>query len=92
MNLESLKEPLGERFADVDGKTVRLNQPAMVRNGATLVPLFYRSQTSVKEILRYGNQYLMICCCVCPGIFLEITFERILQSTGRTFYSPSKSS
>jgi putative MATE family efflux protein len=64
-----------------------LSCAAFILIGATLVPLFYRSQTSVKEILHYGNQYLTICCCVCPGIFLEITFERILQSTGRTFYT-----
>lgn len=64
-----------------------LSCAVFVLAGATLVPLFYRSQTSVKEILRYGDQYLIICCCVSPGIFLEITFERILQSTGRTFYT-----
>lgn len=60
---------------------------AFILVGATLVPTFYYSQTTVASIVKYGCQYLTICCCVSPGIFFEITFERILQSTGRTFYS-----
>jgi len=60
---------------------------AFVAVGATLIGPFYRSQTGVEEILRYGTQYLTICCCVSPGLFFGITFERLLQSTGRTVYT-----
>ena len=60
---------------------------AFIAAGAVLVGIFYRSQTDVAEIVGYGKQYLTICCCVSPGLFLGITFERILQSTGRTFYT-----
>jgi putative efflux protein, MATE family len=55
--------------------------------GFLAVPAFYRSQTDVGEIVNYGVQYLTICCCVSPGLFGEIVFERLLQSTGRTVYT-----
>ncbi|MEE0982118.1 MAG: MATE family efflux transporter, partial [Acutalibacteraceae bacterium] len=45
---------------------------------------FMRSQTGVEEIVRYGTSYLRVCSCASLGIYLEITFERLLQSTGRT--------
>jgi len=60
---------------------------AFVIVGFTLVRIFYHSQTNVDEIVNYGVPYLTICCCVSPGLFLGITFERLLQSTGRTFYT-----
>ena len=45
---------------------------------------FMRSQTGVEEIIQYGTNYLRVCSCASLGIYLEITFERLLQSTGRT--------
>lgn len=45
---------------------------------------FMRSQTGVEEIVQYGTSYLRICCGASLGIYLEIIFERLLQSTGRT--------
>lgn len=45
---------------------------------------FMRSQTGVEEIVQYGTSYLRVCSCASLGIYLEITFERLLQSTGRT--------
>jgi len=49
--------------------------------------LFFSSQTSNTAIIELGTQYLSICCIFSFGIFLEMMNERILQSTGRTFYS-----
>lgn len=49
--------------------------------------LFFESQTDNQEIIRLGTQYLQICCIFSMGIFGEMMFERILQSTGRTIYS-----
>ena len=48
---------------------------------------FIASQTDVAEIVEQGAAYLSIVSGVSFGIFLEITFERLLQSTGRTFYT-----
>ncbi|MCQ4635562.1 MATE family efflux transporter [Anaerovorax odorimutans] len=49
--------------------------------------LFMRAQTDIAEILDYGEIYLRICCAASFGLFFQFTFERLLQSTGRTFYT-----
>lgn len=36
------------------------------------------------QITDYGTTYLMLCCVLSFGFFLQMTMERILQSTGRT--------
>lgn len=48
--------------------------------------LFFESQTSNPQIIGYGVQYLQIVCIFSFGIFGEMMYERILQSTGRTIY------
>ena len=48
---------------------------------------FMRSQTDVEYIIEQGTAYIRIVCGVSFGIFLEIMFERLLQSTGRTMYT-----
>lgn len=55
--------------------------------GLFLVKPFYQAQTSDPEILYYGNQYLTIVCCLSVGFFAQFIFERLLQSTGKTFYT-----
>lgn len=37
--------------------------------------------------VEYGVEYLTICCCCSFGVFGQITFERLMQATGRTFYT-----
>lgn len=49
--------------------------------------LFFRAQTSDPEIVRLGTEYLRICCVLSVAIYLQFGFERILQATGRTFYT-----
>lgn len=49
--------------------------------------LFFSLQTQDPVILEYGVQYMSIITLFSVGIFLQITFERLLQSTGRTFYN-----
>lgn len=49
--------------------------------------IFFRSQTDIKEILDYGTDYLTVCCCFSFGVFGQIMFERLMQATGRTFYT-----
>ena len=48
---------------------------------------FIASQTSNPEVLAYGSTYLRIVNCCSIGLFFQMTFERLLQSTGRTIYS-----
>ena len=47
---------------------------------------FYLSQTDDVQIVQYGVEYLSIACCCSFGLFAQFVFERLLQSTGRTFY------
>ena len=49
--------------------------------------VFFQIQTDVETILDYGHSYLSICCYFSVGVFLQITFERLLQATGRTVLS-----
>ena len=48
---------------------------------------FFEVQTDNPVIIEYGTQYLMIISIFSFGIFLQITFERLLQSTGKTIYN-----
>ena len=48
---------------------------------------FFLSQTDIPEVAEYGTIYLTICCCASFGIFTQMAFERLLQSTGKTFYT-----
>ena len=48
---------------------------------------FFEMQNAGPQITEYGTQYLSICCIFSIGIFLQITFERILQATGRTLFT-----
>lgn len=49
--------------------------------------IFFESQTNVPEIIEGGTAYISICTIISGGIFFQITFSRLLQSTGRTIYS-----
>ncbi len=48
---------------------------------------FLSTQISDDTIIGYGTAYLQIVLCLSIGLFYQITFERLLQSTGRTIYS-----
>ena len=55
--------------------------------GLAVVKPFMASQSDVEQVRIYGNSYLTICCVCSIGIFLQTIFERLLQSTGKTFYT-----
>ena len=55
--------------------------------GLVVVTPFYLSQTKDAEIVEYGKQYLTIVCVASIGVFMQTMFERLLQSTGKTFYT-----
>ena len=50
---------------------------------------FFASQTDFSQggrmILNYGEQYMRICCICSIGLFTQCMFEKLLQSTGKTF-------
>jgi putative MATE family efflux protein len=55
--------------------------------GLFLVGPFFRSQTNIEEIIKYGGDYLFVVCVFSFGVFNQIMMERLLISTGKTFYS-----
>ncbi|AEF80951.1 MATE efflux family protein [Leadbettera azotonutricia ZAS-9] len=48
---------------------------------------YFAMQTDIEEIIQFGYDYLFLICTVSFGIFGQVIFERLLQSTGRTFYT-----
>lgn len=55
--------------------------------GIFLTGPFYLSQTKDAQIIEYGKQYLTIICCCSFGMYTQFVSERLLQSTGKTFYT-----
>ena len=49
--------------------------------------LFMEVQTQDPQIVAYGKDYMQICCILSFGMFAQITFERLLQSTGKTIFT-----
>lgn len=49
--------------------------------------LFFRLQTKDSTVVEYGKEYLSIICMCSCGLFGQMIFERLLQATGKTFYS-----
>ena len=48
---------------------------------------YFTVQTDNVEIISQGTTYLSICTIFSFGVYLQIAFERIMQSTGRTIYN-----
>ena len=48
---------------------------------------YFAMQSTVTETVEGGAVYISICCVFSLGIFVEVLGERLLQSTGRTFYT-----
>ena len=56
--------------------------------GTLLARPFYMVQVANEPVIvEYGTQYMQICSLFSAGIFMEVMFERLLQSTGRTMYT-----
>ncbi len=52
--------------------------------GLFFAEAFLRFQTSTPAVIEEGRRYLSICCIASFGIYGEIMFERLMQSTGKT--------
>ncbi|MBQ8559126.1 MAG: MATE family efflux transporter [Tyzzerella sp.] len=49
--------------------------------------LFFQVQTTDELIVEYGTQYMSVVTIASLGVFMQITFERLLQSTGKTIFN-----
>ena len=52
-----------------------------------IIKPFLSFQTNDSQILEYGTTYLRIVTLLSTGVFMGIMLERLLQATGRTFYT-----
>lgn len=55
--------------------------------GLFFTKIFLGAQTNNAEIIGYGSDYLYICTIFSFGMFGQVIFERLLQATGKTFYT-----
>ena len=55
--------------------------------GLTCSRGFFLMQTDQQTIVDYGATYMSIVSVLSGGMFLQITFDRVLQATGRTVYT-----
>ena len=89
-----LSRSLGEKKQDVADKAANTGIFLFVLSavifgvcGVLLAKPFFLAQTDIPGIVNYGTAYARICLGLSIGIFSQFCFERLLQSTGRTFYS-----
>lgn len=89
-----LSKALGEKNFEKVNKSATNAIFLMVLNiivfffiGVFAVKPFYTSQTMDAEIVTYGVQYLSIVLMCSFGIFFQFVFDKMLQSTGNTFYT-----
>ena len=88
-----LSKALGEKNQETVNKTAGNGMLLMAVSylvfllvGIFATKSFYLSQTEDAQIVQYGCEYLSVVCCLSFGMFTQFTFERLLQSTGKTFY------
>ena len=74
----------GERAAANGVFILLLCAAAFMLLGVTCVRTYYEAQTDIAEIIESGVTYTTIVTAGCLGMFMQILFERLLQSTGRT--------
>ncbi len=55
--------------------------------GFTVVKPFFASFGSSKAVVKLGTDYLSVCMIFSYGLFGQVMFEKLLQSTGKTAYS-----
>lgn len=89
-----LSRHLGEKKFDEANKTANTgiflaicSYIAFAVIGLTVMYPYYSMQSDIHEVIVYGEEYLSIVTVCGFGLFGEIVAERLLQSTGKTFYS-----
>ena len=89
-----LSRSLGEKNFDRADKAAQngiflaiLSCIAMAVIGLLGSHAFFLTQTDQEAIVKYGTQYMQVVTIVSVGIFMQITMERLLQATGKTFFT-----
>ena len=89
-----LSRSLGEKKFDEANKAANngiflavMNYLLFLLIGIFFSKSFFQWQTNNKEIIEGGYYYLSICTICSFGLFGQLVFEKLMQSTGKTFYS-----
>ncbi len=89
-----LSRSLGAKQFDVANRTANngvflsvLSFMAFALFGIMASEKYFSSQTNIPEIISMGAAYIFIVCTFSVFIFVQIMFEKLLQSTGKTFYT-----
>lgn len=89
-----LSRSLGEKNLERVNKTANISIILGLLNSALFLVLallfhniFFSVQTTDPEIIKYGSQYVLVVLGCSIGIFMQFTFERLLQATGRTMHT-----
>lgn len=89
-----LSRALGEKKFEVANKTAEngifievLGYVLFLLIGIFVTKPFFLAQAGAGDIANMGIEYTRICLLMSFGIFMQIGFERILQSTGRTIFT-----
>lgn len=89
-----LSKSLGERKFDAANRIARngillgiLSSIVFAIAGIFGSRLFFEVQTNDPEIIKYGTDYMSVITIASVGIFMQVTFERLMQSTGKTIYN-----
>lgn len=89
-----LSKCLGEKEFDKANQTAKtaiflaaINYIVFLIFGIFGARAFFLSQTDISDIVNDGTTYLTICTVLSFGVFFQIAFERLLQSTGKTIYN-----
>lgn len=89
-----LSKSLGEKNHELASKVAKTGLLLAVFSwlvfliiGVFFARIFIASQTASEAVVEYGAQYLFLCSVLSFGLFFQMTLERLLQSTGKTFYT-----
>ena len=89
-----LSRALGEKKFEAANKTAEngifievLGYVLFLLIGILVTKPFFLAQAGAGDIANMGIEYTRICLLMSFGIFMQIGFERILQSTGRTIFT-----
>jgi putative MATE family efflux protein len=89
-----LSKSLGEKKLDIVNRSALngvflawISCAAFMAFGFLASEAFFAAQTDNREIAQHGYEYLRVICALSLGMFNQIMLERLLISTGKTFYS-----
>ncbi|MGN0772071.1 MAG: MATE family efflux transporter [Christensenellales bacterium] len=64
-----------------------INTAVVALIGGLFARKYYEIQTDIESIITMGTEYTFIVCVISVGVFFQVTFERLLQATGKTLLS-----